>query len=100
MRKAAANLDFEKAAQLRDALEDLKRTTLKTEKFERIPYTLPVAVHPESDLRELGRLLGLAAPPARIEGFDISISAAPSSFLRWSVSGTAAPTGPITADSG
>ena len=72
MRKAAANLDFEKAAQLRDALEDLKRTTLKTEKFERIPYTLPVAVHPESDLRELGRLLGLAEPPARIEGFDIS----------------------------
>jgi excinuclease ABC subunit C len=72
MRKAATNLDFEKAAQLRDALEDLKRTTLKTEKFERIPYTLPVAVHPESDLRELGRLLGLAAPPARIEGFDIS----------------------------
>jgi excinuclease ABC subunit C len=72
MRKAAANLEFEKAAQLRDALEDLKRTTLKTEKFERIPYTLPVAVHPESDLRELGRLLGLAEPPARIEGFDIS----------------------------
>jgi len=72
MRKAAANLEFEKAAQLRDALQDLKRTTLKTEKFERIPYTLPVAVHPESDLRELGRLLGLAEPPARIEGFDIS----------------------------
>jgi excinuclease ABC subunit C len=72
MRKAAANLEFEKAAQLRDALDDLKRTTLKTEKFERIPYTLPVAVHPESDLRELGRLLGLAEPPARIEGFDIS----------------------------
>lgn len=72
MRKAAANLEFEKAAQLRDALEDLKRTTLKTEKFERIPYTLPVAVHPESDLRELGRLLGLNEPPARIEGFDIS----------------------------
>ena len=72
MRKAAANLEFEKAAQLRDALDDLKRTTLKTEKFERSPYTLPVAVHPESDLRELGRLLGLAEPPARIEGFDIS----------------------------
>jgi excinuclease ABC subunit C len=72
MKKAAANLEFEKAAQLRDALEDLKRTTQKTEKFERIPYTLPVAVNPESDLRELGRVLGLPAPPARIEGFDIS----------------------------
>ena len=72
MRKAAANLDFEKAAQLRDALEDLKRTTLKTEKFERVPYKLPIALNPESDLRELARVLGLAQPPARIEGFDIS----------------------------
>lgn len=72
MRKAAQNLEFEKAAQLRDALDDLKRTTLKTEKFERIPYKLPVAINPESDLRELARVLGLAEPPARIEGFDIS----------------------------
>ncbi len=72
MRKAAVNLEFEKAAQLRDALEDLKRTTQKTEKFERIPYKLPVAINPESDLRELARVLGLQNPPARIEGFDIS----------------------------
>jgi excinuclease ABC subunit C len=72
MRRAAAALEFEKAAQLRDALDDLKRTTLKTEKFERIPYKLPVAINPEADLRELGRVLGLPAPPARIEGFDIS----------------------------
>jgi excinuclease ABC subunit C len=72
MRRAAAALEFEKAAQLRDALEDLKRTTLKTEKFERIPYKLPVAINPEADLRDLARLLGLATPPARIEGFDIS----------------------------
>jgi excinuclease ABC subunit C len=72
MRKAAANLDFEKAAQLRDAIQDLKNTTQKTEKFERIPYTLPMAVNPEADMRELGRLLGLAKPPERIEGFDIS----------------------------
>ncbi|MFO1460292.1 MAG: excinuclease ABC subunit UvrC [Verrucomicrobiota bacterium] len=72
MRRASAALEFEKAAQLRDAIEDLKRTTQKTEKFERIPYTLPVAVNPESDLRELARVLGLPAPPARIEGFDIS----------------------------
>ncbi|MCW5559736.1 MAG: excinuclease ABC subunit UvrC, partial [Verrucomicrobiae bacterium] len=72
MRRAAAALEFEKAAQLRDALEDLQRTTQKTEKFQRIPYTLPVAVNPESDLRELARVLGLPEPPARIEGFDIS----------------------------
>lgn len=72
MRAAAAKLDFEKAAQLRDAIADLRRTTQKTEKFERIPYKLPVAINPEADLRELARVLGLAQPPARIEGFDIS----------------------------
>lgn len=72
MRRAAAALEFERAAQLRDALEDMKRTVQKTEKFERIPYKLPVAINPESDLRELARVLGLSAPPSRIEGFDIS----------------------------
>lgn len=72
MKKAAARLEFERAAQLRDAINDLRRTTQRTEKFERVPYTLPVALHPEADLAELARLLGLPAPPARIEGFDIS----------------------------
>ncbi len=72
MKKAAIAQDYEKAASLRDALSDLKRTTRKTEKFERVPYTLPVAIDPQRDLAELGRLLGLPAPPARIEGFDIS----------------------------
>lgn len=72
MKRAAAALEFERAAQLRDAIEDMKRTVQKTEKFERIPYKLPVAINPESDLRELARILGLPAPPARIEGFDIS----------------------------
>jgi len=72
MKKAALAQDFEKAAELRDALQDLRRTTQKTEKFERVPYTLPVSIDPARDLEELGRALGLPAPPARIEGFDIS----------------------------
>ena len=72
MKKAAVALDFEKAAQLRDLLDDLKRTTQRTEKFERIPYTLPVSINPEAELRELGRLLDLPREPDRIEGFDIS----------------------------
>lgn len=72
MKRAAGALEFELAARLRDALEDLKRTTEKTEKFERIPYKLPVAINPEADLRELGKALGLSSPPERIEGFDIS----------------------------
>jgi len=72
MQKAAAAHDFEKAAQLRDMLFDLRRTTQKTEKFERIPSKLPVAAAPDEDLAELGQVLGLSAPPQRIEGFDIS----------------------------
>jgi excinuclease ABC subunit C len=72
MKQAAKAQDFEKAAQLRDMLADLRRTTQKTEKFERIPYTLPVAANPEADLAELTKVLNLAAPPQRIEGFDIS----------------------------
>jgi len=72
MQQAAAAQDYERAAQLRDALRDLKRTTRKTEKFERIPYSLPPTINPQGDLAELAQLLRLAAPPLRIEGFDIS----------------------------
>src|SRR6266699_3060356 len=72
MKKAAAAQDFEKAAQLRDMLSDLRRTTQKTEKFERINYKLPLAIDPNRDLKELAEALGLAGPPQRIEGFDIS----------------------------
>ena len=72
MKKAAASQDFEKAAQLRDMLLDLRRTTQKTEKFERLPYKLPVAIDPDRDLAELAKVLSLPSPPQRIEGFDIS----------------------------
>src|SRR6266571_2080533 len=72
MKKAATAQDFEKAAQLRDMLFDLRRTTQKTQKFERLPYNLPVAVEPADDLAELGKVLGLPSAPQRIEGFDIS----------------------------
>jgi excinuclease ABC subunit C len=72
MKKAAANQEYERAAELRDLLTDLKRTTRRTEKFERIPYSLPPAMDPEKDLAELADALGLPAPPQRIEGFDIS----------------------------
>jgi excinuclease ABC subunit C len=72
MKKAAAAHDFEKAADLRDLIRDLQDTWKKTEKFARVPYTLPLAINPESDLVELAKILGLPAPPLRIEGFDIS----------------------------
>jgi excinuclease ABC subunit C len=72
MKKAAAALEFEKAAQLRDTLTDLREATQKTGKFTRLPYTLPLAIEPTRDLAELGLALGLPSPPKRIEGFDVS----------------------------
>jgi excinuclease ABC subunit C len=72
MKKAAKNQDFEKAASLRDLVRDLKETWKKTEKFARIPYSLPGNIQPQNDLVELANILDLPGPPLRIEGFDIS----------------------------
>lgn len=72
MKKAAAAQDFEKAAELRDLVQDLNETWKRTEKFARVPYTLPLSLNPGSDLAELAKALDLPAPPQRIEGFDIS----------------------------
>ncbi len=72
MKKAAAAQEFERAAELRDLLSDLRRTTRKLNRFERMPYSLPQAIEPVRDLAELGQVLGLSSPPLRIEGFDIS----------------------------
>ena len=72
MRKAATAQDYEKAAGLRDLIRGLKETTKKERKFERVPYTLPLARDPQQDLAELAKVLDLSAPPQRIEGFDIS----------------------------
>jgi len=72
MKKAAAAQEYERAADLRDLLADLRHTTQKVSHFDRLPYSLPLAIEPGRDLAELGRLLGLPLPPRRIEGFDIS----------------------------
>ena len=72
MKLAAAGQDYERAARLRDLLTALKRTTRKVKTFERVPYTLPLAIDPETDLAALAEVLGMPALPQRIEGFDIS----------------------------
>lgn len=72
MKKAAAAQEYERAAQLRDLISDLRHTTKKVQRFERVPYSLPLAIDPERDLAELAAALGLPEPPQRIEGFDIS----------------------------
>ena len=50
----------------------MRQTTQKTSKFQRLPYTLPVALDAAKDLEELAQALSLPSPPHRIEGFDIS----------------------------
>lgn len=72
MKKAAAAQEYERAASLRDLLKDLKLTTAKANRFERVPYSLPLALNADKDLAELATVLGLPSPPHRIEGFDIS----------------------------
>ena len=72
MRKAATAQDYEKAADLRDLIKDLERTTKKEKSFERVPYSLPMSLDPASDLVELAKILKLPTLPQRIEGFDIS----------------------------
>ena len=72
MKKAAEARDYEKAARYRNMIRDLRETTRKSRKFTRMPIELPGAINPIRDLAALGQVLGLASPPARIEGFDIS----------------------------
>ena len=72
MKKAAAKLEFEKAAELRDMISDLQNSTKKRGRYDRLPQKLPVAIKPAEDLVELAKHLELPKPPARIEGFDIS----------------------------
>ncbi|MEP6937824.1 MAG: excinuclease ABC subunit UvrC, partial [Chthoniobacterales bacterium] len=70
MRKAAEKLDFEKAAELRNMVEDLRRTTKTTRRFTR--HSLPSAIDPASDVRALADELQLPRPPLVMECFDIS----------------------------
>src|SRR5437764_3857147 len=70
MTSAATRLDFEKAAELRNMIEDLKRTTKPMRRFTR--HSLPSAIDPEADVRALGDALQLPRQPVVMECFDIS----------------------------
>ncbi len=69
MEKAAARLDFERAAEIRNLLNDLRKTTRPTKRFARQFVT---TVRPAEDVTALQEALGLAEPPRVIECFDIS----------------------------
>jgi excinuclease ABC subunit C len=70
MKQAAERLDFEKAAELRNMLDDLRRTTRPVRRFTR--GALPSSIDPEADLRALADALLLSGPPRIMECFDIS----------------------------
>ena len=70
MRAQAEKLDFEKAAELRNMLDDLRRTTRPTRRFTRGSF--PTTIEPEADLRALADALQLPKIPRVMECFDIS----------------------------
>jgi excinuclease ABC subunit C len=71
MEKAAAHLDFEKAATLRDVIDNIQKTLEPTRQFTR-GRGVPTTVKPLEDLAELGEALHLNGPPRVMECFDIS----------------------------
>src|SRR5881296_2722877 len=70
MRKAAEKMNFEKAAELRNMINDLRSTTRPTRRFTR--GTLPSAIDPMADVQELADALRLPHPSRVMECFDIS----------------------------
>jgi excinuclease ABC subunit C len=73
MQKAATKLDFERAAELRDMIEDFKKTLKPTRTFERGARSrVASTIDPLADVAELQEYLGLAEPPKVMECFDIA----------------------------
>lgn len=73
MRKAAGELDFERAAELRDMLDHFRRTLEPVRRFTRgrgVPRS--PNINPQDDLAELAEALSLDRPPRVMECFDIS----------------------------
>src|SRR5216117_3817832 len=70
MRKTAEKMDFEKAAELRDMIEDLRDTTRPMRRFTR--GSLPSAIDPMADVHALADALQLPRAPRVMECFDIS----------------------------
>lgn len=73
MQKAAQRMDFERAAELRDMVEDLKKTLRPTRTFERGARAKAMTtLDPAADVRELQEYLHLESPPLVMECFDIA----------------------------
>jgi excinuclease ABC subunit C len=70
MRTAADKRDFEKAAELRNMVADLRSTTRPTRRFTR--GSLPSTIDPTGDVQALADALHLPDAPRVMECFDIS----------------------------
>ena len=70
MQKAAKKMDFEKAAELRNLIEDVRETTKPVRRFTR--GSLPSAIDPMADVQALADALQLPRAPSVMECFDIS----------------------------
>jgi excinuclease ABC subunit C len=70
MRKAAKKMDFEKAAELRNMVDDLRSTTRPMRRFTR--GSLPSSIDPMADVNALADALQLPQMPRVMECFDIS----------------------------
>ena len=70
MQKAAKKMDFEKAAELRNMIQDVRSTTKPMRRFTR--GSLPSAIDPMADVQALADALQLPRAPRVMECFDIS----------------------------
>src|SRR4029077_4400963 len=70
MHSAAEKMDFEKAAELRNMVADLRSTTRPTRRFTR--GSLPSTIDPTADVQALADALHLSDSPRVMECFDIS----------------------------
>src|SRR5258707_2285022 len=70
MRQAAEKMEFEKAAELRNMIDDVRQTTKQVRRFTR--GTLPSTIDPLADVQALGDTLQLPRLPRVMECFDIS----------------------------
>jgi len=70
MHKAAGKMDFEKAAELRNMVADLRSTTRPIRRFTR--GSLPSTIDPMADVQSLADALHLSDAPRVMECFDIS----------------------------
>jgi excinuclease ABC subunit C len=73
MQACAAKLDFERAAELRDMITDLRKTLVPTRSFARGARMKAVStIDPMADVRQLQDELRLPNPPLIMECFDIA----------------------------